>query len=316
MRGAMIRELGQAPELADVPEPEAGGGETVVQVVAAALNPLDIAVGAGRHYAGHPPLPYVPGAEGVGRTESGDLFWIFGAGVGLRRNGTFADRVAVPSEALHRLPEGADPVVAVACGIAGLAGWLPLAWRAPVREGETVLVLGATGTVGLVAVQAARLLGAGRVVAAGRNAERLRRAQELGADAIVPLGGDGDLAAAFRQAAGGDGPNLVVDPVWGLPAVAAIAAAAPRARIVQLGQSAGAEATLASGAIRGKMLEIYGHTDFGVPPDVLEREYGRLVEAAVRGDVAIDLERVPLEDVTSAWGRQADGPHRKLVLVP
>jgi NADPH:quinone reductase len=314
MRAALIRELGQPPELADVPDPEPGEGEVVVEIVAAPLNPLDVAVASGRHYAGHPPLPYVPGSEGIARTGDG-LAWIFGSGVGLQRNGTLAERAAVPEQALHPVPAGADPALAGACGIAGLAGWLAVTWRAPVREGESVLVLGATGTVGLFAVQAARLHGAGRVVAAGRSEEGLRRAEAAGADATVRLD-EPDLAAAFKQAAGGDGPNLVVDPLWGPPAVAALQAAAPSARFVQLGQSAGAEATVPSGAIRGKMLEIYGYTDFAVPRDVLEREHGRLLEAAGRGDVKIEIERIPLADAAAAWRRQAEGAHAKLVLVP
>src|SRR5207244_5887648 len=109
-------------------------------------------------------------------------------------------------------------------------------------------------------------LGATRVVAAGRDPERLKRAAELGADATVSLEQD-DLAAAFKDAAGGDGPTHIVDALWGPPAAAAIQAAAPGWRLVQVGQSAGAEATLASAGIRGKMGELYGYLDFAVPPN-------------------------------------------------
>ncbi len=111
-------------------------------------------------------------------------------------------------------------------GIAGLAGWLPVAYRAPVEEGDAVLVLGATGTVGVVALQGARLLGAARVMAAGRRPEGLERARRLGADATVSLEEE-DLVAAFREAFGGDGPSYVIDPLWGEPAVAAATAALP-----------------------------------------------------------------------------------------
>ena len=222
MRAAIVTELGRLPEPAEAPEPS---GEAVYEVSAVALNPIDVNVGAGRYFAGHPPLPFVPGCEGVARAPDGSRVYLFSDGLGLARDGCLAERVAGPADLGIPVPDGASDELAVACGIAGLAGWLPLAWRAPVRAGDRVLVLGATGTVGLVAVQAARLLGAERVVAAGRNPERLRRAAELGADETVSLEGD-DLAAAFGDAFGGDGPTFVVDTLWGEPAVAAIAAAA------------------------------------------------------------------------------------------
>ncbi len=173
-----------------------------------------------------------------------------------------------------------------------------------------VLVLGATGTVGNVAVQAARILGAARVVAAGRDRDALDR---LDADAKVPL--EGDLVEAFREACQG-GPTLIFDPLWGEPAAAAAEAAKPDARIVQLGQSAGVTAPITSAAIRFKGLEIYGYSVFNIPKDVLEREYARLVERAMIGDIQVEIERLPLDRVADAWEQQATSPHRKLVLTP
>jgi NADPH:quinone reductase-like Zn-dependent oxidoreductase len=226
-----------------------------------------------------------------------------------------AERVAVPEELLVDVPEGAPPALAAALGIAGLAGWMPVARRAPVRAGETVLVLGATGTAGRVALQAARLLGAGRVVAAGRDPDGLERAAQLGADATVPLDEADDLAAVLREACGGDGPTLVVDPLWGEPLAAAVEAAAPGARIVHVGQSAGPTTTLTSAAVRGKQLDILGYSDFAVPRDELAREYRALVGKAAAGEIRIELEEVPLDAVADAWRRQAEGAGRKLVVV-
>ena len=310
MRGAIVRELGQRPAVGEAPDPVAGGGDAVVDVLVAPLNPIDLAVVAGRNPAGHPPLPFVPGCEGIG-TVDGRLVWIYRGGVGIARNGCMAAQVAVPAEAITPVPDGADPALAGALGIAGMAGWASLSSRVPVREDDVVLVLGATGTVGHVAVQAARLLGARRVVAAGRNREALDR---LDADATVPLDGD-DLVAAFREACDG-GPTLVFDPLWGEPAAAAVEAAKPGARVVQLGQSAGATAPLTSAAIRFKGLEIYGFSNFILPKDVLDREYARLVEHAMRGEIKVEIERLPLDAVADAWERQAESPHRKLVQVP
>jgi NADPH2:quinone reductase len=316
VKAGLVRKLGEPPRVEEVPEPTPAEGEVLVEVLATPLNPVDIAIGAGRFYGGHPELPFVPGNECVGRVAgSGELVWVYGGGLGAKRDGGLAERVAAPREALYPVPDGAGPALAGALGIAGLAGWMPVAWRAPVRQGETVLVLGATGTVGLVAVQGARLLGAGCVVAAGRSQEGLARAAEAGADATVRLDED-DLAAAFREACGSEGPNLVVDPVWGEPLQAAVEACARGARIVHLGQSAGPEATLTSADVRGKQLEILGFRIEAAGREVIEREYRRLVEHALAGDVRVDVEQVPLEEVADAWRRQSEGARVKLVVVP
>ena len=313
MKAAQIEEIGGLPALG---EAEAPSGDDVVEVLAAPINPIDLAVSRGILATGHPPLPYVPGCEGVGRTADGSVVWVFGGALGRTANGAMAEKVAVGDSMAIPVPEGADPAVAAGLGIAGLAGWLPLAWRAPLSGGEDVLVLGATGAVGLVAVQAAKLLGAARVVAAGRSEKGLERAAELGADATVRLDAD-DLVSAFRDAFGGDGPSYVFDPVWGAPAAAAVQAAVPRATIVNLGQSAGATAELASGPVRFKNLSILGHTNFAVPEDELTEHYHRLVGHVTAGDIVFDVERVPLDDVAAAWQRQADGAGgTKLVLVP
>ena len=165
-------------------------------------------------------------------------------------------------------------------------------------------------------MQAAKLLGAARVVAAGRSAAGLERAAEHGADATLRLDEADDLVAAFKDAFGGEGPSYVFDPLWGAPAAAAVQAAAPRATIVNLGQSAGATSELASAAVRFKSLSILGHTNFAVPPDELAEHYRRLVGHAVAGDIRLEVERVPLDAVADAWRRQADGAGTKLVVVP
>jgi NADPH2:quinone reductase len=306
----VISELGAAPALAERPEP---AGEVVYEVSAVSLKPIDVNVGAGRYFGGHPQFPYVPGCEGVGRAPDGTRAYLFGDGLGLARDGLLAERAAAPAGLGIPLPDDVSDEIAASCGIAGLAGWMPVAWRAPVRADDRVLVLGATGTVGLVAVQAAKLLGAKHVVAAGRDRDRLERATELGADATVSLDED-DLVAAFKQASGGDGPTYIVDMVWGPPAVAAIQAAAPGWRAVQVGQSAAPEATLASAAVRGKMGELYGYTDFEVPRDVFREHYLRLAGHAAAGELVFDIETYPLERVADAWQRQAKGAHGKLVV--
>jgi NADPH2:quinone reductase len=310
MRAAVISELGRPPELADRPDPS---GEAIYEVSAVSLNPIDVNVGAGRYFGGHPELPYVPGCEGVGRAQDGTRVYLFGDGLGLSRDGLLAERAAAPPDLGIPLPDAVSDEIAASCGIAGMAGWMPVAWRAPVREDDRVLVLGATGTVGLVATQVAKLLGAKRVVAVGRNPERLKRAAELGADATLSLEVD-DLVAGFKEAAGGNGPTYIVDTLWGPPAAAAIQAAAPGWRLVQIGQSAGAEASLSSAAIRGKMGELYGYTDFAVPRDEFREQYLRLVGHAAAGEVVFDIATYPLERIAEAWERQVNGANAKLVV--
>jgi NADPH2:quinone reductase len=322
MRAVVVTEPGRLPELQDVAEPEPAAGEALLEILAAPINPVDLAVASGRFFGGTPPLPYVAGAEAVGRVleseshASGTIVWTGMHGLGISRNGVMAERGVARDDGIVPVPDGADPALAASLGIAGVAGWLPLAWRAPVRSGETVLVLGATGTLGLVAVQAAKVLGAGRVVAAGRRPEGLERARQAGADATVQLDGRETLAAELKEACGGDGPNVIVDPLWGEPVVAALEAAAPSARVVQIGQSAGPQAVIPSGAVRGKVLDVLGYTNLRLEFDVLASGYRTLVEHAVAGRIQIDIERVPLEQAVEAWQRQTAGVDTKLVVVP
>ena len=313
MRAAVIRELGAVPEVGEVPEPS---GETI-EVLAAAINPIDVAVSRGVLAIGHPELPYVPGCEAVGRAADGRMVWIFGGTLGRTSPGTVAQRAAVGDAHMVEVPDGADPALAAGLGIAGLAGWLPFAWRAPLRTGDNVLVLGATGSVGLIAVQTAKLLGAGRIVAAGRSAAGLERATALGADAAVRLEEQTDLVDACKSAFGGDGPSYVFDALWGDAGASAVMAAAPKATIVNVGQAAGATAALASEAVRFKSLSIHGFSVYAVPGDVLAAQYHQLVSHAVAGDVRLDLEEIPLDSVADAWQRQALGrAGAKLVVVP
>ncbi len=299
MRAALIAELGRPPERGDV------GGGGPIEIVAVALNPLDLAVAAGRFYGGHPPLPYVPGCEAVGRRD-GERLYLCGEGRGTGRDGFLVERVDFPTSLAVPVPDGLDDTVAPACGIAGIAGWFPLASRAPVQPGDRVLVLGATGTLGSVALQAARLLGAERVVAAGRDRARLQRALELGADAAVPLEGD-NLPERLREACGGDGPTLVIDPLWGEAVSAAAEAAAPEARIVHVGQSAGPQATFASAAVRGKRLSILGHSNLALSPDERRQAYLEVAGHVAAGRIRIEVDGFTLDEIATAWVAQGTG---------
>ena len=320
MRAALIREIDGLPEPAEIDAPERDEGRALVEIHAVPLNPIDIALASGKHYLGPPKTPYVPGSEGVGTVveadslEPGMRVYISDDGLGGRgRDGTLAELATVLEAEALGLPDEISDDLAAACGTAGLAGWLPVCWRAGVGAADRVLVLGGTGTVGLAAVQAARLKGAERVVAAGRRPVGLETAKDAGADAVVHLD-EPELAAAFKEACGGEGPTVVIDPLWGEPLAAALEAAAQGARVVQIGQSAGPTATLASGVVRGKQLEIYGYSNFVVPPEVRREAYAELVAHAAGGEIRFPIEDYPLDRVAEAWKRQADGPGAKLVV--
>lgn len=316
MRAAVLHAYGATPAYESFEEPAAGEGQAVVEVAVAGVNPVDVRKASGTYVSGPPPLPSVVGTEGVGRISGDGRRVYFSAPV--PPFGSFAERVLVNAEEPIELPDGIDDGLAAALGIAGLAAWLPLAWRAALQPGETVLVLGATGVVGQLAVQAARLLRAGRIVAAGRDPEMLERAARLGADATVDLSAAGEgeaLTEVFKQAAGGE-IHVVHDPLWGAPAAAALEALAVGGRLIQLGQSAGAQATLPSESIRGRALDVRGYLNALVPADVRREAYRTLVEHAAAGRIAVEVERVPLSEVADAWERVQRSAHRKLVLVP
>jgi NADPH2:quinone reductase len=306
MRAAILRAYGAPPEPGEFDEPSPGDGEVVVEVEAAGLNPVDLASTSGAFYRGNPPLPSVPGLEGVGRDPDGRRVYFDGA---VQPHGSLAERALVTRDALIPLRDDLDAGLALGLGIAGMAGWLAVARTGRVQPGETVLVLGASGVLGQVAVQAARLLGAGRVVAAARS-----EVPDRGADATVTLGGD-DLEGRLREAAGGP-VHLVIDPLWGAPARAALNLLEVEGRLVNVGQSAGAEVAIASAAVRGSARAILGHSNFVTPPAEKRAAYERMAAHAAAGELVVDAERVPLADVGEAWERQASSPHRKLVVVP
>jgi NADPH:quinone reductase-like Zn-dependent oxidoreductase len=310
VRAAVLHELG-IPRAEEFMNPEAGDGQAVLDVLAAGLNPVDVAICAGRFYAGAPPLPSVAGREGVGVLDGRRVYF----DAPILPFGSMAQRALIDPDAVYDVPDGVADGVAVALGISGLAAWLALSWRAELRPGEHVLVLGASGVLGQVAVQAAKSLGAARVVAAARSQEGLQRCLELGADAAVLLDGSEQVSERLTEA--GEGRlDVIVDPLFGEPFAAALQAASFGARIVQVGAAAGAESTVSSAPIRGKMLVVLGHTNFAAPREVKHDAYARLTELAAAGQLRIEFEPFELERVREAWERLARGSHRKIVLVP
>ena len=313
VNAAVLHEHGEPARYGPFEAPEAADGAVVVDVAAAALHHLDLLKASGSFYMGPPPLPSVVGTDGVGRLDDGRRVYFDET---VAPFGSMAEQALAKEDALFEIAEELDDVTAAALGNSGLGAWLALDWRSDLRAGDTVLVLGAGGAVGTVAVQAAKLLGAGRVVAAGRAGERLERQLERGADAIVALDREDDLADAFRSAAHGD-LDVVIDTLWGPPAEAAIRAAARRCRHVQIGQLAGLDISLPAPAVRSVSLDLRGFSIAHPPPDVRRAGFLELTRHVAAGDIRIDVEQLPLEQIETAWERQGQaGGGPKLVLVP
>lgn len=314
MRAALVNEIGAPPTLGDRPEPMPDDGTTLVTIDAVALNPVDVAIAAGAFYAGHPPVPFVVGLEGVGHTDDGRQVYCQGAGKGIGADGFAAERVAVPDDVPIEIPAGSDPAVAVALGTAGMAGWLSVTWRGRCGDGDRVVVLGASGAVGNIAVQAAKHAGATSVVAVGRDEHRLANAATHANGAIALTEDLSDLADQLVEAAGGP-PTLVIDTLWGPVIEAVLPAVGLGARVVQIGASAGTVATIDSAAVRGKQLELLGYSNFGVPPADRAAAYRTMVELANAGRLEVPVKTFTLDQLDEAWATARDGG-AKAVLVP
>ncbi|HTV37807.1 MAG TPA: zinc-binding alcohol dehydrogenase family protein [Xanthobacteraceae bacterium] len=314
MRAAVMND-GQAPVYGNFAEPQPAPGLLVAEVCAAALTGLDTRVGRRLHYFKMPDGPFVLGREGVARQSDGRRIY-FNAQAPAGPYGSMAERTLIDPRFTFPVPDGVADDVAAALGNAGLAAWLPLSWRAPLRPGETVLILGATGISGLIAVAAAKRLGAGGIIAAGRNREALARAKELGADATIDLGAPAaDFAAAYREAARGE-VDLVIDYVFGAPAEAALAVLAHYGRLVHIGSLAGPTISVAGLTLRRTCCDVLGFASYHAPIEVQAHAYAELCRLVAAGEIPLDIETRPLAEIAAAWDAKAKGARRRQVLIP
>lgn len=318
MRSAIVHQPGMLPRPGETDAPSPGQGEALVAVSAAALNPVEIRVAAGA--MGPLDVPYVPGLEGVGtvvssaRIQAGTRVRFESHLPGFGKNGALAEQVAVDEETLIPLPDAVPTEVAAALGVVGITAELALD-RAGMKPGDRVCVLGATGGVGQMTLQLARLRGAGAVVAVGRDRATLDELTTMGATEVVSLmevSSDG-LTEAIAQAAGG-AVEVVVDTLWGAPAMSALGALAEEGRLVNVGNSAGTDVNLPLGTMRRFRSAVIGLSSGWAPIADKVAAYRRVLDAVASGEVTVKHEVIPLADVGEAWKRQASSPHRKLVL--
>ena len=317
MNAAVLHTINQPPRFEQFPEPVAAENEVIVHVRAAALKPIDKQMASGSHYAGYRKLPAVCGMDGVGCLDDGTRVFF---GAPRAPFGAMAQRTIVPRAFTFPVPENVDDETAAALPNPGVSAWLSLAYRAKLVRGENVLILGATGVTGKLAVKIAKLLGAARVVAAGRNQDVLKTLTSLGADATISLAlPANELSDAFLREAGQSGFQVVLDYVWGRPAEVFLAAITRRefaviqseTRFVQAGESAAPTITLPAAVLRSTALTLLGTA--GIPSrDVLVQAFQQVMAYAAKGDLHIDTERVPLADIENAW--QRDQPGCRLVI--
>jgi NADPH2:quinone reductase len=319
MKAAVLHKLGIEPRYEDFAEPVTQDGEALVRVRAASLKSVDKQMAAGSHYASPKDFPAICGVDGVGTLEDGSRVFFGGS---RKPFGAMAERTVAPRAYCFPIPDAIDDATAAALPNPGVSAYLVLTHNARLASGETVLILGATGVTGKLAVQVARLLGACRIVGAGRNREALGELLELGADAVIQLEqSDDDLKKSFAREAGKDGFNVVVDYVWGKPTEAFLAALTQseitaigaETRLIQVGESAAPVISLPAAVLRSRALTIRGTA--GIPPrDALATAMKKIMDWAAAGQLTIETETIPLAQVQQAWRRNERS--RRIVLIP
>jgi NADPH:quinone reductase-like Zn-dependent oxidoreductase len=304
MKAAIVVQAGQAPVYGDFPEPEVKEGEERIAVTAAALSHLTRGRASGTHYSTTGRIPFVVGVDGVGRLEDGRRVYFLQPSAPL---GSMAERTSVQVSHCVVLPDELDDVTAAAMAIPGMSSWAALVERAHFHAGETVLVNGATGASGRLAVQIAKYLGARRVIATGRSVETLKALELLGADVTIALGEDGNVLEKALLEPFHDGVDVVLDYLWG-PSMERVLIAAAKAgkdeapiRCIQIGAASANSISLPSPVLRSSAIELKGSGIGSVPFALLLKSVEGVLREAVPGNFEIATRTVTLANVERAW---------------
>ncbi|MGA8530548.1 MAG: zinc-binding alcohol dehydrogenase family protein [Acidobacteriaceae bacterium] len=320
MNAAVVHSFSAPPRYESFAEPVPSAEEILVRVTAAGLHPVVKLLAAGTHYSSRSELPFVPGLDGVGHLPDGSRVY-FARSRPLY--GTFAERSLTQRAACFPIPDNLSDATVAAIMNPGMSSWAALTERTRLAPGESILILGATGVAGQLAVQTAKRLGARRVVAAGRNPQALEELRGLGADSVLSLAQDhAALVGAFRHAIAEEKIDLVLDYVWGAPAEAALEAMtlkgvshpAGRIRFVQVGSSAGPTVSLHAESLRSSGLELIGSGFGSVPIDRVLRALTNFLQEAAREPFQVRTTVVPLAQVELLWNAPEQGA--RLVFQP
>jgi NADPH:quinone reductase-like Zn-dependent oxidoreductase len=321
MKAAVLHKFGELPRFENFPDPTPGENELLVHVKAVALENVDKAMAAGSHFASRQflsALPAIVGFDGIGTLEDGKLIG-FG---GLKSPyGAMAEKTVIQQGYYVAIPEGVDAVTAAALPASALTSLFPLRWGAKLQPGEAVLINGATGVAGKLAVQIAKILGAGRIVGTGRNKESMNQVIDLGADAVIDLSKSDEKVAEALQKEAGQGYDVILDFLWGHPTEILIKTLIPseirmskRVRLIQIGEKAGTVISLSADSLRTSGLEIYGAAA-GLTPETMGEGTNQVWDLIKAKKLHIEIEQVPLKDIESAWKR-TDFEGKRLVVVP
>jgi NADPH:quinone reductase-like Zn-dependent oxidoreductase len=307
MRAAILTEPGSTPIVAEYPEPTPVPGRSLVRVTAAPVVPLDVLCGSGASYFGQPATPYVPGVQGVGLLPDGQQVW-FATSAGMAAgDGSLAQLCSVADADLVPVDAVVNDESLAALGLSAIAAWMCLTWRARLRPGERVVVLGGGGAVGQSAIGAALALGAGQVIAVCRSEAAGGRARNAGASVVVPFHDDVDaLAAALRAAIAGP-VDVVIDPVFGAAATAAVKVLGEGGRLVNLGGAAGDAATFSSAALRSRSISVLGYTNNSLSATQRAQALTSVAALAADGKLSVAHTVQPLDRVADAWLATAAG---------
>jgi NADPH:quinone reductase-like Zn-dependent oxidoreductase len=319
MNAAVVTSFDEPPHYQQIEVPQTrADAEMLVDVLAVGLHPRVKTGAAGAHYTSTGTLPMIPGIDAVGRRPDGKRIYFVANDAVL---GTMADKAVLDARRAIELPDDVDVAKVAAAMNPAMSAWVALRRRVPIERGQSVLVLGATGNAGAMAIQIARRLGAARVVGAGRDLDRLNSLTSVGADALVQLTDDVDATGAALGAAAAE-VDIVIDYVWGEPAqqaiMALLSARADRSRAldwIQIGAMAGPTVELPSVALRSANLRLQGNGQGAVSTQAYLAELPSLVEEINAGAIAVKPNTMPLADVEEVWA-QADAPGERTVLVP
>lgn len=310
MKAAVANVLGKAPTYQDFPEPTPIEGEAIIHVRAAGLHPIVKALAAGTHYAGKGEVPMIPGIDGVGTLDDGRR--VFFATFGRKPWGTLSERTIAPLSKCVPLPDSIDDAQAAAIVNPGMSAWLSIKERAALKPGERVLILGATGVAGQLAIQVARHLGASRVIAAGRNLDALADEKP---DAVISLTGSEDAIREAFIAEAKQGIDVIIDYLWGRPTELLLEALAhgfdPNSgrstRLIEVGESAGKAISLPGATLRSVDLQLMGSGFGSVSLQRVLDTIPTLFSLAASGTLRVAVDPLPLSQVESAWTRKESG---------
>ena len=319
---AAVYITGEAPKYGDFADPIAeNDNQLLIIVKAAAVKNLDKGRVSGQHYSsGGDKQPKVAGIDGVGQLADGTR--VYGLGI----TGMIAEKALIDKSKMVKVPDGIDDVTAAALPNAVMGAGAALRYRANIKAGDVVLINGATGVTGRMAVQLAKHFGAKKVIVTGRNPESLAKLLTLGADETISLKQYDEAIVKRLKEINSETPfDIVIDYLWGHPAELVLevfqgkGGITHKVKFVTVGGMAGDKIQLSSGTLRSVDLEISGSGLGSLPREAFKKLFTELLpevfELASEGKIVIDTVAANLKDVETAWAKEIEGGKRLVIVI-